>query len=120
MLISPALKELEGVAELADDVKEGLVVAHVARENDEGDALSRAVHRFPEGDDAGQHRASNDGVADLQPVGCDVGGRDATLGDDEARRPRLECPANNVHDSIGDSPGTVSYTHLTLPTILRV
>jgi len=48
MLISPALKELEGVAELADDVKEGLVVAHVARENDEGDALSRAVHRFPE------------------------------------------------------------------------
>src|SRR5674476_55581 len=55
MVISPALKGLEGVAEFANDVEEGLVVANVAWENDEGDALGRGgrpgqghpLRRFP-------------------------------------------------------------------------
>src|SRR5665811_716461 len=105
MVISPALKGLEGVAEFANDVEEGLVVANVAWENDEGDALGRGVHRLPEGDDAWKHRASNDAVADSQPVGCDVGGRDAALGDDEARPPGFECLADDVNDSGGDGAG---------------
>ena len=44
MVISPALKGLEGVAEFANDVEEGLVVANVACENDEGDAPVSYTH----------------------------------------------------------------------------
>ena len=43
---------LEGAAELAGDLGQGVVVAHVAGEDDVRDALGGSVHRFPEADDA--------------------------------------------------------------------
>src|SRR6476469_4235101 len=85
----------EGVAELAGDRGQGFVVAYGSGEYDVGDALGRTVHRLPQADDARQHGAADDRVADFQAPGGHVRGGDPALGDDEARRVGLEGPVTH-------------------------
>ena len=94
-----------GGGEARDDLREAVVVADVAREDDVGHACGGPVHRLPQGDEPGEHRAPHEGAADAEPAGGHVVGGDPALGHHEARRRLREDARDELHDGRGDRAG---------------